>query len=89
MSSHAGLINLMSFMTKHFNGGDLQQLCFQLAVDYEDIPGPGRQAKIREFIQYMNRHSRLCELVKAVGKERPLTLDELNPIAAPIRLRPS
>ena len=88
MSSHAGLIKLVSFMTKHFNSGELEDLCFQLAVDYEDIPGPGRQAKIRELGQYMNRHSRLCELVEAVGKERPLTLDELNPIAAQLGCDP-
>lgn len=80
-STQAGLIELLSFMADRFNSSDLQQLCFQLGVDYEDIPGPGKQAKIRELIQYMNRHSQLCDLVQAVGKARPKSIKELNKIA--------
>ena len=80
-SSHAGLIALMDLMEKLFKQRELQQLCFRLAVDYEDIPGPGRQAKIRELIQYMNRHSRLCDLTEAVGRARPKSVEDLNKIA--------
>ncbi len=79
-STQAGLIELLSFMADRFNSSDLQHLCFQLGVDYEDIPGPGKQAKIRELIQYMNRHSQLCDLVQAVGKARPKSIKELNKI---------
>ena len=81
-NGNAGLIQLMSFMASHFNSGDLKDLCFRLGVDYEDIPGPGKQAKIRELIQYMGRHSRTCDLVNAIGKARPLVVEDLNKIAA-------
>jgi hypothetical protein len=59
MSSYEVLIELVSFMEARFNSVDLEQLCFRLAVNHEDIPGANRQAKIRELVQYMDRHIRL------------------------------
>ncbi len=40
----------------------LQQLCFALAVDYEDLLGQAKSAKARELVQFMGRRNRLDEL---------------------------
>jgi len=42
----------------------LRQLCFDLGVKYEDLPGQTKSAKARELVQFMGRHRRLDELEK-------------------------
>jgi len=48
----------------------LRQLCFELAVDYEELPGQTKSAKTREMVQYMGRHGRLDELAARLGSRR-------------------
>ena len=47
---------------------ELQQLCFNLAVEYENLPGQTKSAKTRELAQYMGRHGRLDELELAMRR---------------------
>ena len=41
---------------------EIAQLCFDLKVEYEDLPGQTKTAKSRELVQLMGRHGRLDEL---------------------------
>lgn len=61
---HALLIN-------QFNEGELRTLCFKLEVDYDDLYPGGKSDKARELIVYMERHSRLAELLTLCQQERP------------------
>jgi hypothetical protein len=55
------------FITEHFNWEELRTLCQDLGVDFDSLPGEGKEAKARELVAYMDRHSRLDDLA-AIGK---------------------
>jgi hypothetical protein len=42
----------------------MQDLCFDLGVDYESLAGESKRGKARELIAYLERHNRLFDLVK-------------------------
>jgi hypothetical protein len=50
---------------------DLQDLCFTLQVDWDNLPGGPKSAKARAMIQYFNARGRLGELVAALRAQRP------------------
>jgi internalin A len=54
-------------LLKSFSDNELRDMCFELCVDYEELPGEGKSGKARELISYLDRRGRLAELV-AVGK---------------------
>jgi len=45
-----------------YNLDELMQLCFELDVDYEELPGKTKSAKTRELVQLMGRRNQLDEL---------------------------
>ncbi|MCB9422855.1 MAG: leucine-rich repeat domain-containing protein [Ardenticatenaceae bacterium] len=51
-----------------YNLDELAQLCFDLAVDFEDLPGTTPSTKTRELVQYMGRNNRLDELESALRR---------------------
>ncbi|MBE2223445.1 MAG: leucine-rich repeat domain-containing protein [Anaerolineae bacterium] len=53
-----------------YNLEGLMQLCFELAVEYDDLPGQTKSAKTRELVLFMGRNGRLDEL-EAQLRERP------------------
>ncbi len=56
------------FLSTHFDTEELRTLCFDLGVEYDDLPGEGRAGKVRELVRYIERHERIYDLLK-VGKE--------------------
>lgn len=54
-----------------FTMEDLEQLCFELGVDWETIRGQTKPAKARAMIQYFQGRGRLAELYAAVLRARP------------------
>jgi len=50
---------------------ELQDLCFELEIDYEDLPGEGQSAKARELVSYCKRRGLLAALVERVIRDRP------------------
>ena len=64
MSLHRGL-------TEHFNEEELRDLCFQLDIDYDDLPGVGKAGKARELITYHERRGTLLKLVEKCRQLRP------------------
>jgi len=49
----------------------LRTLCFNLRVNYQDLPGDARADKARELIEYLERHDSVHELVRVGTLLRP------------------
>lgn len=64
-------VELLSFIKEAFDWEELESLCFQLYIQFDDIAGQTREAKARELISYMQRVGRLPDLVAALARERP------------------
>jgi len=70
-SSAETLARLHKNISACFGDEDLHSLCFDLGVDYADLPAEGKDGKARELVAYMDRRSRLPELVAMCRKLRP------------------
>ncbi len=55
-------VELVKFIRDRFNDGELRDLCFELHIDYESLPGEGKAAKARELVSFCERRDRLPEL---------------------------
>lgn len=55
----------------YFSFNEVKTLCFDLGVDYENIPGDIRSAFIRNLVVSLAKQNRLQELVNKVRDERP------------------
>jgi len=62
---------LRQTIVEYFNAGEMRTLCFDLGVDYDDLPGQGKANKARELISYLQRRDRLPELMRMVKQLRP------------------
>ena len=69
-----------------FDINELRDLCFELAVDYDALPGESKADKARELVAYFQRPKRSTdELIQACVRFRPkapwtaLTTTEYNP----------
>ena len=65
------LTELRQILVKRFSEGELRTLCFDLGIDYDDLPGEGKANKARELIAFFERHDRVPELVEIVKQLRP------------------
>lgn len=64
-------ISLRENMNRYFSLDEIESLCFDLGVDFENIGGNSKPGKVLELIQYMERRGRLEELAGACAKLRP------------------
>jgi len=60
---HIDKVKLLEWMEPAFNLGDLRTLCFYLGIDYENITGENKHAKIRELIMHCARLGLLGKLL--------------------------
>jgi hypothetical protein len=65
------LVQLREMLTASFDAGELRTLCFDLGIDYDDLPGEGKGNKVRELITYLERRDRIPELVRICEQQRP------------------
>jgi len=65
------LVRLRQNLAKHFSEEEIRTLCFDMGVDYENLPAIGKENKAREFIVYLERCGRLPELVENCRELRP------------------
>ena len=96
-------IRLRHILGEYFDEDDLQVLCFDLQVDYEELPGETKSQKAAALITHMARLDRVAELIdlcsqarpnvpwadlRAAAVENPLVVDELpDEIAAEFAAR--
>jgi hypothetical protein len=65
------LARLHQNIAVYFGDEELRSLCFDLGVDYADLPAEGKDGKAREFVAYCERRGRIPELVEVCRKLRP------------------
>lgn len=65
------LLELRQILVEHFNLDDLRDLCFQLNINDEEVPGNTLSGKARELVQYCDRHHRLHDLKEKISQARP------------------
>lgn len=73
-NGEVNLVQLRQALDDGYNDSELRDLCFELGIDYEDLPGDGQSAKARELVLYARRHGLLAQLVEKVMRERPQLL---------------
>lgn len=69
--SDIDLFNLQQQLVDHFNLDELDELCFFLKIDFEEIPGNTKTAKARELVKYCYRKRRIPEIVQRCTDLRP------------------
>jgi hypothetical protein len=67
---------LRQLLSTYFDEGELRTLCFDLDIEYDDLPGVGRSNKVRELVGYLERHSRIYDLLEVGKRLRPDVLWE-------------
>jgi hypothetical protein len=65
------ILALRQVLDDRFGEEDLRDLVFDLAIDYDDLPGKVRKHKARELVVYCHRRGRLAELRSAILQRRP------------------
>lgn len=61
---------LRKALCHRFSLEELRDLCFDLHVEYDSLPGEGMAAKARELVAFFERRRELGRLVSAVRRER-------------------
>jgi hypothetical protein len=64
-------VDLHRSLVLHFDLSELQTLCFDLGVDYENLSGSNKADKCRELIAYFQRRGKLGELIDYCQQQRP------------------
>jgi hypothetical protein len=54
---------LRQILAERFDEGELRTLCFDLGIEYDDLPGKGRADKARELVAYLERRDRIPDLI--------------------------
>ena len=85
---------LRDILVTHFSDGELRDLCFDLGIDYESLPGEGKSAKARELVAYCQRRDRLAELEAAkylrdAGSAKGSEVSDQQAVAFEFDRRPS
>lgn len=62
---------LRRILTDRFDEEELRTLCFDLNVDYADLPGRGKAGKARELVAYLQRRDRISECIEVGKQSRP------------------
>lgn len=66
----------LDILTNLFSEDDLRTLCFDLGIDYEQLPGSSKLGKARELILWCDRRGKLKRLYELVQKERPYLFED-------------
>jgi hypothetical protein len=62
---------LHRILRTYFTEDDLIALCFDLRVDYEELPGNNKARKVIELIRHFARADRIVELIDECQRHRP------------------
>ncbi len=72
------LRKLLRLFNDSFNLDELQELSFDLHVEFENLEGSTKKQKARSLIQYFSRRNRINVLIIAVTEQRPdITINEV------------
>jgi len=62
---------LRDLIDAHFSLSEIENLCFEIGVDFEGLSGAGKLNKARELVAYCARQGRLVSLIEACQRARP------------------
>lgn len=62
---------LRSTLEERFNLSEIQELCFDMHIEFEDLEGSSKKTKVLSLLNYCQRHSRLNELWDLCVQLRP------------------
>jgi hypothetical protein len=66
----------------YFDETDIQILCFDLGIDYDNLPGDSKPVRIVQLIEYLARSGKIPELIDQCSQYRPnVPWDELRAAA--------
>ena len=68
---HNLLVHLRQVLADRFSPSDLQTLCFDLDVPYENLSGDEHRLKVLNLVQMLERTNRIDELINFGRKIRP------------------
>ncbi|MCA9968482.1 MAG: hypothetical protein KC423_29760, partial [Anaerolineales bacterium] len=60
----------LKLLDLHFNESEIDRLCFDLGIDFENLPDKTKVEKARELILYCKRNGRLNDLQTEVREKR-------------------
>ena len=72
------LIELRNKIHLSFNMEELKDLCFEMEIVFDDLPGSTLKDKVRELVLFCERHNRIEELQSICQRLRPNQLWESN-----------
>lgn len=64
-------IRLKELMVRYFNKEELEDLCFDLGIDKDDLPNATKPELAKEIILYCERHGMLERLLDICRRQRP------------------
>lgn len=62
---------LHKHLVGQFTLDDIRTLCFALGIDYDILPGEGKESKARELVIYCRNRAMLEQLAQSAHKARP------------------
>ena len=67
MSRQETLTNLRKILASKFSQGELETLCFDLGIDFDELPGETKSDKARELIEYIDNRDQISRLSIMIG----------------------
>ena len=64
-------VKLTALILDYFNEEDVKTLCYDLEIEYDDLPAVGRSSKVRELVTHVGNHSSTDDLLSRLRKLRP------------------
>ena len=61
---------LRELIEQYFNDDELKNLCFDLHIDYDNLPGETKSAKCRELISHCQRRGSTSDLTTELKRQR-------------------
>ncbi|WP_420645799.1 GTP-binding protein [Candidatus Leptofilum sp.] len=61
----------LQLLNSYFKQNELETLCFDLGIDFENLPGNTKEEKARELMLFCEREDRIHDLQEAVRERRP------------------
>lgn len=65
------LYSLYLNILEYFSLDELRSLCFEVHVEFDNLSGNEKESKVRELVQFCNRHNKIIKLAKVCGYHRP------------------
>ena len=64
-------LELIETLSKRFTLDELESICVELGIEFEDLPARTRSGKARQLVQQADKLKRREKLIKIVKRERP------------------